>query len=286
MVYEGPIGNDQNDALDRINAMRSQEDETSRCQNYLTSVVDASCRETMVNWCFRVVDSFHISRESVWIAMSILDRYLGTSVGGKSAEALRNRQTFQLATITSLYMAVKIHGPAQLGIRTVADICRGLYEESAIAETEREILCYLEWRVYVPTTTPMEYVRQFLDLLPEWKGIRNGILESSTKHMDCATADVYFSTCRPSMVAVACLKEALTDTRELSSTKKEILWQQLRRRLGFDIESNEIRKVSQRLLSKSKSCEHRRPSGASLPRSRVNSFNEQPSSPVSVRQVA
>ena len=114
MTYE-TIEDNQIDVLDRINAMRSQEEKTNRCQNYFTSLVDASCRKAMVDWCFIVVDSVDLSRETVGIAMSILDRYL-SSGNGKSAEALQNKQKFQLATITSFYMAVKIHEPVQIGM--------------------------------------------------------------------------------------------------------------------------------------------------------------------------
>ena len=61
----------------------------------------------MVDWCFIVVDSFNLSRETVGIAMSILDRYL-ISGKGKSTEGLQNKQTNQFATTTFFYMAVKI----------------------------------------------------------------------------------------------------------------------------------------------------------------------------------
>ena len=40
------------DVLERINAMRSQGDKNPRCRSYLTSLVDASCWKSMVDWCF------------------------------------------------------------------------------------------------------------------------------------------------------------------------------------------------------------------------------------------
>ena len=194
MTYE-TIGDNQIDVLDRINAMRSQEEKNNRCQHYFTSLVDTACRKAMVDWCFIVVDSVDLSRETVGIVMSILDRYL-SSGNGKSAEALQNKQTFQLAAITSFYMAVKIHEPLQLGIDMLVKLCQGLYKQSHITAMEQDILHSLEWRVCISTTTPMEYVRHFLELLPELMDVADVILENAMKHMDCATANLAFSTYR------------------------------------------------------------------------------------------
>lgn len=270
------------DVLDRINAMRSLEEKTARSKNYLTSLVDAPCRKAMIDWCFVICDSFDLSRETVWIAMSILDRYLSTGKG-KSGEALQTKQKYQLSVITSFYIAVKTNEPFQLGIDMLVKLCRGYYKESTIFAMEREILASLEWRVCASATTPMEFVRHFLALLPEWKDATDVIIENAMKHLDCATEDIYFSTCRVSAVGVACLAGALDDTYVLSPLEKDMLWRQLSNKLDFDIASNEIRKVESHLLAKSTPpCEPKRRSRASLSRRSVNATGGQPSSPVSV----
>lgn len=284
MTYE-TIKDDQIDVLDRINALRSQEEKTTRCHDYLTSLVDASCRKAMVDWCFVVCDSFEdLNRETVACSMSILDRYL-SSGKGKSAEALISKQRFQLAAITSFYTAVKIYEPVQLGMAMLLKLCRGFYKEETIVAMESDILSSLEWRISLSTTTPMEYVRHFLELLPEWVDAADVILEHAMDHMDCATGDVFFSTCKASSVGMACLAGAMNDIHVLSSFEKDALWRQLSRKLDFDIASNEIRKVELKLLAKSTCCEPKRQSRASLPRSSVSSTSEQASSPVSVLQV-
>jgi len=273
------------DILDSINVMRSQE-EHNVCQNYLTSLVDASCRSTLVDWCFTVADSFDLSRETVGIGMSILDRYL-SSGNGKSAGALRDKHKFQLAAITSFYVAVKLHEPVKLGIGIIVKLCRGFYEERAILELERDILHSLEWRVCVSTTTPIEYVRHLVQLLPESKDVADAILENAAKHMDCATGDLAFSTYRASAVGIACLAGALNDMETLTPLEKESIWYQLSSKMDFDIASNEVRKVEQQLLSKSKRHEP-----VAQPRSSLSQFTgiyltgEQTSSPISVMEVA
>ena len=154
---------------------------------------------------------------------------------------------------------------------------------------EQDILAALDYRVYISTTTPMEYVRHYLDLLSEWDDLKNVILENAMCHSDNATLDIYFSTCKVSSVGIACLAGALEDESiVLTELEKQVIWSQLSRKLGYDIASNEIRTVEKRLLSKMSDdcCEPRRISQASLPRTSMNLASEQSSSPVSVMQMA
>lgn len=280
-----PQMNEEIEVLERIAAMRSQEAKTAPCHNYLTKLVDAKCRKAMVEWCWTVCDSFDLSRSTVGIAVSILDRYI-CSGKGKSNEALQTKQNYQLATITCFYMAVKIHEPIQFGIEMLVKLCRGYYSQEAIFAMERDILQSLEWRVCA-APTPLEYVRHFLELLPETKDISNVIIENAMVYNDKATSDIAFSTCRVSSTGIACFAGAINDTFVFSQLEKDMIWHTLSEKLGFDIASKEIRKVEQKLLGTSTSCEPRRPSRARLPRCSITTKNEhQPHSPVSVIQVA
>lgn len=276
---------DMEDTAFIINAMRSKENDTStRCINYYTDEVDGKCRKAMVEWCFTVVDAFDLSRETVSIAMSILDRYL-SSGNGISSEVLLNKQKYQLATITCFYTAVKIHEPVQMGISMLLKLCRGFYKKNDIVDMELDILRALNYRIYA-STSPMEYVRLFLQLLPEWDDASDMIIENAMSHMDEATCDIYFS-CNAKVyeVGIACLAGALEDEScILSELEKEVLWAQLSRRLEFDIASKEIRKAERMLLAKS-TVEPKRASQGCLPQSSGNLHHmtsQQSSSPVSV----
>ena len=279
------------DVVDRINAMLYHEKNTGQCHNYLTSCAEVACRKAMIDWCFTVSDSFdRISRESVSIAASILDRYL-SSGKGRSAEALprneRGRRNFQLASITSFYTAAKIAEPASLGMKMLLKLCRGFYTEREIVTMEKDILSALDWRITLSTTTPMEYVRHFLEILPDYKHVSNTIIENAMSHMDNATSDIYFSTCKMSEVGVACLMGALNDTNPLSSSEKEALWRQLSQKLDFDLASNEINQVEMKLLAKSTGCIPRRSSVSSLRRSsKIVPGEQMISSPVCVTEMA
>jgi len=278
---------DEESVLERITAMRVREEETARCRDYLTPQVDSRCRRLMVDWCFAVVDAFALSRETVGAAMSILDRYL-SSGNGKSRDALKCPQTYQMAVITSLFMAIKIHEPSVLGIQLLVKLCRGVYEERDIVATESDILSALEWRVYASSTAPMEYVRHLVCLLPrQCVDVADVILESAARRADVAASDIYFSTCRASSVGMACLAGALDDMSTMPSSDKEALWRGLSGRLvDWNIASNEIRQAEKRLRAESSSRESRMPSRASLPRTSFNSSGGQPSSPGSVAQAA
>ena len=60
-------------------------------------------RSKIVEWAYQIVDHYSYSRELVEVTLSLLDRYLCTS--------LATKHTFQLAAMTCLYIALKTHAP-------------------------------------------------------------------------------------------------------------------------------------------------------------------------------
>jgi hypothetical protein len=278
------------DALEHIDAMRSHEvtTTTTRVVNYLTPVVNATCRRVMIDWCYTVIDAFGLNRDTVGLAMSITDRYL-SSTKGKSNEARNCTKIFQRSVITSLYMAIKIHEPTVLGLQLLVKLCRGVYTESEIIATELEILSALEWRVYISSMSIMEYVRHYVALLPEeYVNDTQLILVTAARLADIAISDVYFSTCRTSSVAMACFAGALDNDCILSSSDRDVIWAKLSNQLNFDIASNEIRQVEKRLhtvMEESSTCCYNNSlrmsspqQATSPPRSSVNSADGHASS--------
>lgn len=123
--------------------------------------VDAECRSKMASWCYQVVDFCKFRRESVEIAMNFLDRYLMTPAG---VSAKVDRKIYQLAAMTSLYTAVKIHEPEAMDPKLVSNLSRGTYSPDQVETMEASILCALQWRVNPPTA--LSFVRLYLDLIP------------------------------------------------------------------------------------------------------------------------
>jgi len=273
------------EVLNQLHAMCAKDETATRCRrNYLTDEVNEDCRKKMVDWCFTVVDSFNLSRESVWRAMNILDRYL-SSGKGLSAKALENKQTFQLASTVCLYMAVKVYEDVEMTIDFLVKLCRNYYTSSEFINMEHDILFALNWSV--SSTTPLDFVRHFLfiqsDIIDPAR--IDHILEAAQKQLSNATSDAYFSSCKQSSVGIACLAAALVES-DVSHADQEQFWLHLSSILNFDVASKQVRDVERRMLSGSTICKSKRQSPLVVSKSASqvsrNEWNNEQTSPVSV----
>jgi hypothetical protein len=210
------------ETLDRILAMRHQEDagyvtrdwlqleQQSECRythGPLHLAVDSECRKKMAAWKIQVVDSCKLNRETVEIAMSLLDRFMVTTEG---ALARRDRSVYQLASMTALYSAVKIHERSAMSPSMVSLLSHGVFSCHAIEKMEADILHALKWRVNPPTS--FAYVRELLNLIPEQilsKEMRKTALHMSQLQTGLALADHPFMATRASTVAYSALMNSL-----------------------------------------------------------------------------
>jgi len=209
------------DALDTIEAMRMQESNGYRTENYMLEQaepelsscngpqepVDKECRSKMSEWCFQVVDFCKFNRETVSIAMSFLDRFLMTPSG---QDAIMDRKVFQLAAMTSLYTAIKIHEPEAMEPKVVASLSRGAYTEDEVTDMERRILLAIEWRMNPPTA--MSFVHHFMALMDEGSMSETemvGTLELAKFQTELAVNTYEFVGVDASTVAFAALSNAL-----------------------------------------------------------------------------
>lgn len=215
-------------AMSRIEAMRAQDDTSDSCYNYFQGCtskegINQEARKSMVSWIQQVARSLRLSSETCWIATSFFDRYL-SSRKGRSTEALDDRYKFQLAAITSFYIAVKLNETVELSVAALAKLCKGYYKEADISSMEEDILFALDWRVACPT--PIEFASHLIELLPEEVNSES-LLQACRKHLDHACTDFYFTFCKPSLVGASCLANALTGTNALSSSERQAFWMQL-----------------------------------------------------------
>ena len=270
--------------LNQLHAMCADE-QTLQHHNYFTQEVNEDCRKKMVDWCFTVVDSFTISRESVWRAMYILDRYL-SSGKGLSAKALENKHTFQCASTVCLYIAVKVYEDVEMTIGFLEKLCRNYYKASEFINMEHDVLFALNWKV-AALTTPLDFVRQFLLLQSDFIDPANidQILETGQKYMDFATTDAYFTSCKQSSVGIACLGVALVESA-VSPAEQEQFWLQLSSMLSFEFASKQVRNIERRMLSGSTICKPKRQSNLVLSKTAsqisCNESSNEQTSPVSI----
>lgn len=207
---------DTPEVAQRIRVMREQEETTYRVRDYLaesvhvrklaSKPVDTDCRIKMSEWCYQVVDFCKFRRETVGIGMSYLDRYLCTK---KGLEALCNRKQYQLAAMTSLYIAIKLHEPLEMETSLLADLSRGCYTEMEFVGMEQQILSALDFRVNGPT--PLGFVQYFMALIPPMvhHSVTALLMDYARYQIELAVADQSFVGIKPSELALASLLNAM-----------------------------------------------------------------------------
>jgi hypothetical protein len=139
-------------------------------------------RRKICQWSFRVIDHFRLDREVVTLGMNIFDRFLLAHPGDENALSRScscpsckrsvDSRTYQLAAMTSLYLAVKLHSAGseeefnrrrRFKLCSFVELSRGQFDSKDICAMERTILSTLNWKVNSPT--PMTFVTYLLNLL-------------------------------------------------------------------------------------------------------------------------
>lgn len=169
--------------------------------------IDEVCRDKMCEWSYQIVDFCKFSRESVDVAMNYLDRFLLTAAG---TSALQDRNIYQLAAMTSLYSAIKIHERQALSPKVVSQLSRGIYIDSQITEMEAALLTALEWKLHPPTA--ISFVRELLSALPAHlidESMKDTIAEIAQVQTEMAVSDYRFIETPSSTVAFCAILNAL-----------------------------------------------------------------------------
>jgi len=208
---------DFNQSISCIDAMLRKERTIYRVSGYLHHLpahiygdrpVDSSAREAIANWFVRICDLCHYSLETAEIATSILDRFAATP---SARDVIKNRETFQLASLASIYTAVKIHEHEAMSPKFVAKLSGGLNTPHDIERMEYRILKALKWNVNPPTA--MWFVRNFLLLIAEdvFNGSQEMILDIIQKQLSSSVTKYEFCVERPSELALASLLNVVED---------------------------------------------------------------------------
>lgn len=208
-------------SFDTVRAMRRQEakypkrdplhqqmrDDDHHCSPLHSIDIDEVCRDKMCEWSYQIVDFCKFSRESVDIAMNYLDRFLLTTAG---ASALQDRNIYQLASMTALYSAIKIHERQALSPKVVSQLSRGIYNDCQITEMEAALLKALEWKLHPPTA--ISFVRELLAALPTHfmdASMKDAIFEIAQVQTDLAVSDYRFIETASSTVAFCAILNAM-----------------------------------------------------------------------------
>jgi hypothetical protein len=195
-------------SCDYLHASASSSSSSSSALNL--RVVDEDVRMTMVDWCYSLIDVCQFERESVAMAMEMVDRFLSKS--SKESEAvLCDRMQFQLLTMTALYVAVKTNGKTALAMDFISYIGQDLYTIKEIEDMEQTLLDQLAWRISAPICVQMSH--HILTLVLEHvsldKSTRKRLRDEMYFQAESAVRDYYFVTQRPSTIAIAAMLNAV-----------------------------------------------------------------------------
>jgi Cyclin, N-terminal domain len=105
---------------------------TSSNDSSSNSGINEFWREKIVEWSYQVIDHFDFSREVASVSIHYLDRFLATKHV--------NKKTFQLAAMTSLFLAVKLFEPGRISMSSMIELSRGYFTVEQLEGTELELL--------------------------------------------------------------------------------------------------------------------------------------------------
>jgi hypothetical protein len=205
--------------------------------------ITADDRSKIVDWCHNLIDLCQLDRESVAIAMNLVDRFMSNpcrlprsenSPHVSHREILYDRSKYQLLVVSALYIAIKVSERVIFSSEKLAAATRGLYLKESIEAMERTILACLQWKVSVPTAFQVGYVT--LELIKakvqessvvmdvrRWESIR----EELRYQTEIAVRDYQLAVQRPSTVAISALMNAVQMDKNNKNVKSDLLFKAL-----------------------------------------------------------
>lgn len=107
---------------------------TSQISSPSSSAINDIWREKICEWSYQVIDHFDFSREVVSVSIHYLDRFLATR--------RVNKKVFQLAAMTTLFLAIKLFEPGRLAMQSMTELSRGYFTVDQMLKMELSILRY------------------------------------------------------------------------------------------------------------------------------------------------
>ena len=222
----GTLSSDHAATAETLSAILQKELAFARysCKGYLNpsdaTIITAADRKELVDWCYGIVDHYHLPREIVATAMEMVDRFLSISAGPSAlwninsdvAKVGRNvlhcKSKFQLLTVAALYSTLKLKDETTSG--EFAD-SYGFYTVKEIEIMTYTLLRGLSWRPNTPTACKVGHA--ILSLLRNHVNLPEAtwgfLLDKMEYQTELAVRDYFFSTQRPSTIAMAAISNAV-----------------------------------------------------------------------------
>jgi hypothetical protein len=172
-------------------------------------------RERVTQWCYDVVDHLRVSRSTVYVAMSILDRYFvncvnTTTTNSSSHSNVASDRSYEAAALTALFLAVRIRGGENLEVVDLVRMSRLGVTIKEIVEVGKEMTQFLSFERRL--LTPAEFVQQLTTYLPSGVYDQARVKEvtaSALFYTEVCVVDSFFAGVKASEIALASMLNAL-----------------------------------------------------------------------------
>lgn len=210
---------DEDLLVSKVDAMRTRETSKYNYASYVRQPLDQSldvksesvinirtdigCREKICHWTYSVVDHFKLSRETVAISMDLFDRFLATQGN------LCTSQSALLASLTTLYIAIKVNEKKNIKISTLVSLSRNQFTAKDIEAMEMKILQDVGFLVQAPTA--VEFIGHLISFLHADESLLHHICELSRYVAELSICDSFFVDQEKSAIALAAILNVLED---------------------------------------------------------------------------
>ena len=131
--------------------MKTMESRYLPCWSYMEKQIEINkfMRSIMIDWIFEVCLEYKLSRDTLYLAVNMIDRFLSVYISPKSK--------LQLVGVTALYVSAKYNELVTPNIEDYVYITDHTYTGDQITQLEQHLLVKLDWNLNICSQT------EFLD---------------------------------------------------------------------------------------------------------------------------
>lgn len=133
--------------------------------------IDEKMRAILIDWMVDVSQKFKLKPQCLFIATSLLDRYL--------QRVVIDRSRLQLVGIVAMMIAAKFEEIYPPPLPDYLTVCNGNYSERELIQTEADLLNCISFEIAVPVSyVLLEFINFFVKLSPRAFHLCHYLLES------------------------------------------------------------------------------------------------------------